>query len=251
MDKRSDSLTIWFRLVAFCGIASAAVGAVIVSAPVQELEQPFLSSVVKTAVPAWTQGQVLVHRHLYVAAIDKERKQPAWVAYTVKRQDWDTDRVLERNFNTPSELRDFCLEQSDYEGSGYDLGHLYGLQFVSANDYAAEVNQLCAIAAQAAALNRGPWLKVEDKIKQFSESSEVHVVAGLAWKTPIPPLPGADESHAIASHCWILFTVRSTGATVAYIFPQTVKLEDDPQKYAVTPDKLKEFVSPIWWRPMK
>ncbi len=62
-----------------------------------EASQSFYSVFAKR-VPALKPGQVLVHRHIYVAAVDTAAKQPAWVAYRVSRSDWDTQNVLERKF---------------------------------------------------------------------------------------------------------------------------------------------------------
>lgn len=210
-----------------------------------EIDVPIRSSFVDV-VPAVKPGQVIVHRHLYLAAIDTDAKQPAWVAYSVRRRDWDTETVLDRNFNTPAELRDICLEQSDFDGSGYDLGHLYGLQFVSASTNAAEVNQLCAIAAQRPDLNRGAWLAAENRVKELSRSAEVKVVAGLLWLDPMPALPAADESHRVASHCWMLISVD--GSREAYLFPQSASLRAALSDFRVPPDVLMRKVAETWWK---
>lgn len=212
---------------------------------VAQRPKPKFASVFAEKIPALRDGQVLVQKHLYLAAIDVEAKQPAWIVYRVNRADWDTDNVLERNFSTPEELRDICLEQSDYESSGFDLGHLYGLQFVSANRYASEVNQLCAIAAQRPALNRGPWLRVENMIKEASREKPVDVIAGLLWLKDMPKLPAAEEAHKIASHCWIIFGDGTTEQ--AYLFPQNVDISERVDSYKIDPIELRRKVSPEWW----
>lgn len=207
--------------------------------------KPKFASVFASQIPALRDGQVLVQKHLYLSAIDVEAKQPAWIVYRVNRADWDTDNVLERNFSTPEELRDICLEQSDYDSSGFDLGHLYGLQFVSASRYASEVNQLCAIAAQRPSLNRGPWLRVENMIKDASKEKPVEVIAGLLWLKDMPKLPAAEESHKIASHCWIIYGDGKTEQ--AYLFPQNVEISERVDSYKIDPAELRRKVSPEWW----
>lgn len=206
---------------------------------------PKFASVFASQIPALRDGEVLVQKHLYLAAINVEAKQPAWIVYRVSRADWDTDNVLERNFSTPEELRDICLEQSDYDGSGFDLGHLYGLQFVSASRYASEVNQLCAIAAQRPALNRGPWLRVENMIKEASREKSVEVIAGQLWLKDMPPLAAAEESHKVASHCWIIY--GNGRSEEAYLFPQNVEISERVDSYKISPLELRRKVSPEWW----
>lgn len=202
-------------------------------------------SVFAKKVPALKHGQVLVHRHIYVAAIEKDAKQPAWVAYRVRRSDWDTGNVLERNFSTPDSMRDVLLEQSDFEGSGFDLGHLYGLQFVSANEYAHEVNELCAIAAQKASLNRGPWLRAENRIRSASAEKPVSVLAGQLWIDEMPPLPQANEPHRVASHCWLIFG-QDGADEEAYLFPQSVNPDDAITAYRINPSELRLKISDKW-----
>jgi endonuclease G, mitochondrial len=204
-----------------------------------------LVSVFGKRFPVLRSGQILVQRHLYLAAVDVEYKQPAWVAFRVQRSDWDTGNVLSRNFNTPKPLRPYCLEPADFAASGYELGHLYGLQFVSADPHAAEVNQLCAIAVQRPGLNKGPWLQAENRIRKLSEDQPVTVLAGQLWLTKMPPLPKADEPHQVASHCWILFS-SGTEAEEGYLFPQTVAQGDDLPGFAITPEDLKEMISIDW-----
>ena len=204
-------------------------------------------SVFGDTFPDATDTQVIVHRHLYVACVNVEAKQPAWVAYRVNKRDWDTENVLARNFTTPTELRAICLEASDYTGSDYQLGHLYGLQFVSATRDAHEVNQMCAVAAQRRAVNIGPWLQAEGRIRKASEVATVTVIAGQLWLEPMPALRFANEPHLVASHCWLLFTTDTV--TEAYLIPQTAKQTDQLSLFTISPDALKKMVAKKWSIP--
>lgn len=203
-------------------------------------------SVFADELPAIEPGQILIQRHLYTAAIDPEKRQPVWIAYTVQRSSWDTDNVLSRNFHTPKHLQPLALEQSDYVGSGYELGHLYGLQFVSREAHAAEVNEVEVIAAQRPDLNKGPWLAAENRIKRASETQTVHVMAGQLWHDPMPPLVNSDEPHSVASHCWIIFSPGPDGTEEAYKIPQSVSRSDALEQFAISADTLREEISGRW-----
>lgn len=189
-------------------------------------------------------NEVIVQTHMYTACVNIAARQPAWVAYRVEQADWDTENKLARNFSTPRRMRRYCLEPSDFTGSEYELGHLYALQFVAACDKGHEVNYLCAVAAQRPGLNKGPWLKAEERIKERSRTGSVAVIAGQLWESEMPRLKNADESHAVASHCWILLT-DDTGSE-AYLFPQTCKRDDALKKFAVDPAALRARVAPRW-----
>ena len=205
---------------------------------------PEIRSVFGDEFPEITKQQVLVQKHLYLACLDREAKQPAWVAFRVRRQDWDTDLQLARNFTTPRELRDICLEPSDYRKSGYEMGHLYALQFVAGREHGHEVNQLCAIAAQRPGLNKGPWLAAEKRIRAASKHITVTVLAGQLWLEPMPPLPHANEPHRVSSHCWIMW--RAKGITEAYLMPQSATTRNNLKDYEIDPRELRDKVSRKW-----
>jgi DNA/RNA endonuclease G (NUC1) len=201
-------------------------------------------SVFGDSFPKITTEQVLVTRHLYVACVNTEAKQPAWVAYRVQKSDWDTGNQLSRNFNTPKELQNICLETGDYKGSGYEMGHLYALQFVHGRQDGHEVNQLCAIAAQSQGLNRGVWREAENRIKTASETETVTVLAGQLWLDQMPELPKANESHRIASHQWIMW--KTSRDNEAYLIPQSVKRTDSLSSFTIDRSVLQGKISASW-----
>jgi DNA/RNA endonuclease G (NUC1) len=210
----------------------------------QEVATVATRSVFGDRFPETTNRQVLVQRHLYLACVDIEAKQPAWVAFRVRKQDWDTDNKLERNFSTPSELRDICLEPGDYNKSGYEKGHLYALQLAGGSQYGHEVNQLCAVAAQRPGLNKGPWLDAENRIKKASETGTVSVLSGQLWLSDMPPLKRANEPHKVASHCWIMWS--TAGVEESYLMPQSATTKDELEQFKIDPQELREKVSRSW-----
>lgn len=208
--------------------------------------QPPIHTVFADSIPATRDGQILLHTHLYLACLDPDARQPVWIAYEVSRADWDTGNVLSRNFHTPKPLRRICLEESDYTNSGYEMGHLYGLQFVSACRFGSEVNSLAVIGAQRKALNRGPWYDVETRIRRLSKEGSVKVLAGMLWLEDMPPLPNADEKHRIASHWWII--IQHGDTEVAYLFPQDAPQTETADRYVTDADALRTQISPHWWK---
>lgn len=210
----------------------------------QQAEPTRVLSVFGDSFPSPGPQQVLVQTHMYVACVDTNARQPAWVAFRVERSDWDTENILERNFTTPPEMRRICLEPSDFRKSGYELGHLYALQFAAACDRAYEVNYMCAVAAQRSNLNQGPWLKAEKRIKDRSLNGAVKVIAGQLWRQEMPRLRLADEEHAVASDCWII-AIDDTG-TEAYLFPQNCRRDAELSEFGIEPAALRAMVAPRW-----
>lgn len=209
-------------------------------------ETPTVDTVFGVSRPALKDGQLLVERHLYVAAIDTKAKQPAWVSFTVTKRDWDTENVLSRNFHTPKQLQDVSLEESDYDSSGFDLGHMYGLQFVSASPFAAEVNEVEVIAAQRPDLNRRVWLQAENKVRDISFNKPVNVLTGLLWLKEMPKLANADEDHTIASHCYMMINIGTDATEEAYLIPQDCNKDAPLADFNVEVSMLKELISGEW-----
>jgi len=205
-----------------------------------------VSTVFGTEFPALKPGQILIQRHMYTAAIDPVAKQPVWIQFRVCRADWDSGNVLSRNFHTPAALKPFALEESDYRESGFDMGHMYGLQFVSAATHAAEVNEVTVIAAQRPELNRQLWVQMENRIKDWSKTRPVDVLNGLLWIDPMPPLPNADEPHKLASHFWAIVSPKGQ-PTEAYLFDQNnLGGNNAVDNFKVGVTDLKEIVSDNW-----
>lgn len=195
-------------------------------------------------LPETKPSQTLVTRHLYLACVDTEAKQPAWLAYRIRKSDWETGNQLARNFNTPKELRAICLEPGDYEKSGMEMGHLYALQFVQARNDAHEVNQLCAIAAQSPGLNKGPWFAAETEMKAASETETVTVLAGQLWLNEMPPLTKANEPHKVASHQFLIWSTPTKSQ--AYLFPQSAKRGDTIEQYRIDRVSIEKQIADNW-----
>lgn len=221
------------------GLLCAALAASAVAA-----DAPPIHTVFADSIPATRGNQILLHTHMYLACLDPDARQPVWIAYEVNPADMDTGNVLSRNFHTPKPLRRICLEESDYANSGYEMGHLYGLQFVSASRFGSEVNNLAVIGAQRKSLNRGPWYDVETRIRFLSKKGSVRVLAGLLWLEDMPPLPNADEKHRVASHWWIIIQHEDT--EVAYLFPQDAPQTENAERYVTDADALRTQISPNW-----
>lgn len=205
-----------------------------------------ISSCFADSLPTLKDGQILIQRHIYTAAIDTAAKQPAWIAFTVRRADWDTENKIDRRWHTPKLLQQFVLESADYPRGAYDMGHLYGLQLVLASPFAFEVNETTVIAAQRPDMNRGPWLAAENRVKLASETQTVSVMAGCLWRDEMPQLSAADEPHRIASHCFMMFFPGPDGCEESYVFPQSVARDAKLSDCAVATTWLKHEICERW-----
>lgn len=176
-------------------------------------------------------GQIIVHGHLYSAAINPETKFADWVCYRVTAADFATRNAITRRWING--LDESTLEYQDYSGDEYDMGHLVPLGSYSASRYAYECNWLGVVAPQRPDLNRGPWLAMERRVRDLAASSDyVDVACGAIYATRQPKVSGADEPHRVPSHYWV--SIRpSDGDRECYVMPQAAGRSAELSEFAV------------------
>ena len=185
---------------------------------------------------------LLLVGHLYTLSLDPETKVATWCSYRARAADAASRNAPARNWiNT---LPDVTLESSDYRGPEYDIGHLVPLATFKASAYAFELNFMGNCAPQRPNLNRGPWLKVETRIRELTAEFEfVDVVVGPLFETDQPKLPAADESHRVPSAFFAVIKpkkpTKNRGPPTCYIVPQSVERLDAIDQFAVSIDEVQ------------
>lgn len=149
----------------------------------------------------------LVVREIYTLSSNDDTKFADWVAYRVTPEtigpsggrSWAADPWL-----APSET----LEPPDYEGApaalSIDRGHQAPLASFSGTAHPEHTNLLSNITPQSAALNQGPWVRLEDAERRLARSSAgpVYVLTGPLYERNMTPMPRADEPHRVPSGYW-------------------------------------------------
>ena len=163
----------------------------------------------------------IIVREIYTLASNDLTKLADWVAYRVTPDSigpsgermWRADPWLDSNET---------LEPDDYRTANTalatDRGHQVPLASQSGTPFAGDTNLLSNITPQGAALNQGPWQRLEAAENRFvlADKSAIHVLTGPLYERVLPPLPGADERHRVPSAYWKV--VRSLdGRLTAFI----------------------------------
>jgi endonuclease G, mitochondrial len=133
--------------------------------------------------------QILSHLG-YTLSFDTPRHIASWVAYSLTAE--ETVAVVERNnhFQPDPLLRNCSVSNADYQGSGYDRGHLapsadmcYSYQTMVESFY------LTNITPQVPGFNRGIWKKLEDQVRQWAVDERiVYVVTGPVLRNGLPTI---------------------------------------------------------------
>ena len=164
----------------------------------------------------------VIEREGYVLGYVEAWEQPAWVAYRLTK-----DEVMTRKANRSDafiedpEVKTGSAISFDYQGSGYDRGHLApaGDMHWSAKTM-LESFYMSNMSPQEPSFNRGVWSKLEKAVRRFAFSEgSVFVVTG--------PIMTADDTKTIGHN-----KVRVPGFYYKVIYDET------------PPEKMIAFILP-------
>ncbi len=185
----------------------------------------------------------IIVREIYTLASNDLTKMADWVAYRVTpdsigpsgERKWVADPWLD-----PRET----LEKEDYDDApktlGIDRGHQAPLAGQSGTPFAADTNILSNITPQGAALNQGPWQRLEAKENDLARTRNiaVYVLTGPLFERVMPPMPKADERHRVPSAYWKVL-VTADGRLAAFIMDTTAPRTLDHCAARVTLDEVE------------
>lgn len=175
--------------------------------------------------PENPQGSTIVHRHIYALSNNPETKFANWVAYEVSPANYGNSSGRAWR-SEPLLPRSETLEVSDYKGAyaselRSDKGHLAPVGAFAGSHHRYELDYLTNVVPQHQSLNRGPWGKLEDAIREAAGFDDpINIFTGPVYQKLMPELPSADEPHVVPS-AFFKLAYNDTGG-VAFIMPQTV-----------------------------
>jgi endonuclease G, mitochondrial len=171
----------------------------------------------------------LIFRNAYTMSTNDQTKFADWVAYVVVKSFTVSAGATNRNWRADPWLDpDETLEPNDYKDAHAeletDMGHQAPLAAFRSTTYWAETNFLSNVTPQKSNLNQGPWVKLENVVRDIALSgATVYVLTGPLFERSVAELPNADESHIVPSGYWKVITVveqNETEKSTAYIFDQ-------------------------------
>ena len=219
--------------------------------------------------------QIVVNRH-YTIGYSYYFRQAKWALEIVDPDKTDVERF--DNFRPDLRIPElFRADLADYEGSGFDRGHLVA----SANQAETEIQNsetflLSNMSPQTPKFNRGIWKELEDSVRRLDEKKDIletYVICGPIFNFDVPvvtiqpkgkkgvtlPIPHAyfksvlTENNKGQLHMWsfILPNAESTEPLEKFIVP-TIKVERYSglvlwQRLVGSEiDKEKSKVRPMW-----
>ena len=195
--------------------------------------------------PTGASGQE-IERSIYTLSNNASTKFANWVAYNVTSSTIDGP-TRSRNWKSdPNIDSDETLEAADYTGAyatiGTDRGHQVPLASFSNTTDWEMLNYLSNITPQSSDLNQGPWVDLEESVREYVRTGQdVYVVSGPLYEWTFASLPGADESHTIPSGYFkvVITDVNGWVEASAFIMEQDAGRSDDYCDTEVSVDEVE------------
>lgn len=122
-------------------------------------------------------AQIIVDKGIYKANFSNTLRQPRYVSYTLYKGGGDCNRDSFDFKNDDPRLQ--TAVPKDYEGSGYDQGHLANAEDFAFDCVKDELTfRYYNCLPQTVNLNRGKWKSNETMIRKWSQKEKLYIVCG-------------------------------------------------------------------------
>ena len=131
-------------------------------------------------LPAITSKDIII-RHLgYTLSYNEKHEQANWVAYELTAEETRKGVSRSNDFRSDNAVKTGSATNDDYQGSGYDRGHMAPAADMSWSVQAMEESFFYSnMSPQIPGFNRGIWKKLEERVRQWAvENADIYVVTG-------------------------------------------------------------------------
>jgi len=138
------------------------------------------TTLTKLEIPKINPKDKIITHTGYSFVYNETHEQANWIAYDLTAE--ETNKLFERTdkFISDPKVKTGTASDKDYEGSGYDRGHLAPASDMGWSSTAmAESFYYSNMSPQTPGFNRGIWKKLEELVRTWAvENNTVYVVTG-------------------------------------------------------------------------
>jgi endonuclease G len=208
--------------------------------PKSEIPNP-KSNVPENILPASTTGEVVRHAY-FTLSYDEDHEQAEWVAYELTR-DRLNEKWAERpnTFRPDPDVRTESATPRDYNGSGYDRGHLCAAADMAFDAAAIDETFLMSnMSPQVPAFNGGVWRELEECARDWARKfKRVYVATGpVLTQTPLGAV-GFSKVTVPAAYYKVLYAPEQHKA-IAFVMPNELSAKP-VMDYAVSIDEVEKL----------
>lgn len=187
------------------------------------------------------EDQVISHT-AYSLLFSDQHRQARWIAYELTKE--ETEKSVERTdkFKPDPDVKGGTATDKDYEGSGYDRGHLAPAADMGWSPASmAESFYYSNMSPQVPAFNRGIWKKLEELVRNWAGDYEaIYVVTGPVLNPGLNAI-GPNKVSVPGYFYKVILDSREQGYNgIGFILPNSGS-SLPLQSFAVTIDSVEKF----------
>lgn len=199
-------------------------------------------SATKLEVPKTTEPDRVISHTGYSFLYNETHEQASWVAYELTKE--ETHSLFDRtdSFIADPEVITGTANDEDYEGSGYDRGHLAPAADMGWSATAmAESFYYSNMSPQKPSFNRGIWKKLEELVRSWAiENDALYVVTGPVLTSGLPTI-GPNRVSVPGYYYKVVLDYREPAVKgIGFILPNAGSKEP-LEHYAVSIDSVEKL----------
>lgn len=199
------------------------------------------SFVPENILPASTTGEVVRHTY-FVLSYSEDHEQAEWVAYELTRERLNKKWAERPNtFRPDPDVRTESATPRDYNGSGYDKGHLCAAADMAFDATAIDETFLMSnMSPQLRPFNGGIWRELEECTRDWARKFEnLYVVTGpVLPQTPLGAI-GFSKVTVPGAYYKVLYAPEQHKA-IAFVMPNEMSTKP-VMDYAVSIDQVEKL----------
>ncbi|MCU0439028.1 MAG: DNA/RNA non-specific endonuclease [Raineya sp.] len=207
----------------------------------QDKKKPNIVDDENIEIPKSSYNDQIIKHSYYTLAYVEEYEQARWVAYkmTPKNLEKNVDRKDER-FEPDPKVTTGSAVHADYNGSGYDRGHLAPAgDFTGNHTMMTETFYMSNMSPQRPLCNRETWRLLEEQTRRWGEKKkEVYIISGPVFGENMPKIGRKNKISVPSAYFKIIFSEKEQKA-IAFIVPNVNKKEDY-KRYQVSVDEVEK-----------
>jgi endonuclease G len=203
-------------------------------------EEPALRAAAQSTdyTPQASLGYTIQHSY-YTLSYSSTHRQAEYSYYYLSPESILGGQARTDDFRIDPKVKANAVKSTDYQGSGYDRGHLCPAADMSLNLTAmSETFYMSNMSPMAASFNRGIWSRLEDWVREEAlGNSGLHVVTGPILSTSCGSIKGSITVPC--AYYKIVFTGGSQPKMLGFVL-SNVGTSGSLQAFAVSVDEIEK-----------
>ncbi|MSQ79223.1 MAG: DNA/RNA non-specific endonuclease [Flavobacteriaceae bacterium] len=200
------------------------------------------TSITKLELPKANSKDKIITHTGYSLLFNETHEQANWVAYDLTKA--ETNKLCERTnkFIADPKVKTGSASDKDYEGSGYDRGHLAPASDMGwSSTTMAESFYYSNMSPQTPSFNRGIWKKLEELVRTWAiENNTVYIVTGPVLTNGLQTIGPNKVSVPNYYYKVVLDYSEPNIKGIGFILPN-IGSEEQLQYYAVSIDSVEKL----------